>query len=166
VRVVGIEACPGDRGGDDVVEERRGGPQGCSPGAQHARVAGFQQLRGDVDGDIRPGLEVRADDTHRYPALGQPQPAGKLPEGGALGREAGVGEQPDLPRHVGDPGLVELEPVDQAAAQPICLAVRHVGGVGGQDLRGPPREQVRHRAQRTVNGLIGRPGQARRPVSG
>jgi len=40
----GIETRPGDRWGNDMVEERRGGPQRGSASAQHPRVAGLQQL--------------------------------------------------------------------------------------------------------------------------
>jgi hypothetical protein len=161
-----IKAGAGHRGRDDLVEERGGGPQGGSPGAQHPGVAGLQQLRRHVDGDVRPGLEIRAHHPDRQPALGEPQPPGQFAQVGALRGERGVGQQPDLAGHVGDPAFVQPQPVDQPRAQPAGFGIGHVGGIGGEEALGPPGEQFRHRPQGAVNGLIGGQGQAWRPISG
>ena len=44
-------------------------PQRGAAGAQHGRVQALQQLAGDVERDVRPGLEVRADRSDRDPPL-------------------------------------------------------------------------------------------------
>ncbi len=154
----GVEPGGGHGRPDDVVEQGGGGAQGGGAGAQHAGVAGLEQLGGDVEGDVGPGLEVGPDDPDRDAALGQRQAggeagAGQLAQVGLLGRERRVGEQADLPGHLGDPGLVELEPVQQAAAEAGRLPGLHVGGVGGQDPRRLVAEQARHAAQGLVDDL-------------
>ena len=46
---------------------------------KHGAVQALQQLAGDVDGHVRPRLEVRADDADRNAPLGHVEPVRKPP---------------------------------------------------------------------------------------
>ena len=147
-----VEPGTRQRRGDDVIEQGGGRAQRGRAGAEHAGVAGLQQLRCHVDGDIGTGLVVRADHTDRHPPFGKEKAAGQLTDVLLRGREGGRGEQRDLPGHLADPRLVEPEPVQQAAAEPGRLSGGEVGGVGVEDLGGRLAEQRGHPAQRRVDG--------------
>ncbi len=73
-----VQACARKRRRDHLIGQRDRRAQRRAPGAQHASVAGLDELRGDVHDDVRPGLEVRADHPDRAAALGEHKPAGQV----------------------------------------------------------------------------------------
>ena len=58
-----------ERGAQHVVDEHGDGAERRAAGAEHDGVQALQQLAGDVERDVRPRLEVRADDADRDPPL-------------------------------------------------------------------------------------------------
>ena len=55
----------GQRRSKDLVDERGDGAERRAAGPEHGAVQALQQLSCDVDGDVRPRLEVGADDADR-----------------------------------------------------------------------------------------------------
>jgi hypothetical protein len=100
-----------------LVDEHEHGPESRSARPEDDRVAALQHLRGDVDGDVRPRLEVRSDDSDRDAPLGHFE-AVRQPPGANLaldpvergGRAQAVGDAPE-------PAVVEPEPVERAGVE-------------------------------------------------
>jgi hypothetical protein len=68
-----------ERGAQYVVDEHGDGAESRGAGAQHDGVQALQQLAGDVQRDVRPRLEVRADHADRDPPLRDDQTVGERP---------------------------------------------------------------------------------------
>jgi hypothetical protein len=62
-----------------LVDERRDRGQRCAARAEDDGVPTLEDLRGDVDRNVRPGLEVRADNTDQHAPLGDLEPVRKPP---------------------------------------------------------------------------------------
>jgi len=144
---------------DDEIEQRGGRADRRRPGAQHAGVARLDELRRDVDDDVRARLEVRADHADGAPPLLDDEVAGQGADG-ATGRQGrGFGEYAQLAGHVGEPGSGQLEPVDEAGGHAVFLRGGDVGRVRGKDLVLVRGQQVGHREDRGVDLLLGGGGE-------
>ena len=148
-----VEPGGGQGGRDDLVRQRDGRTDRGRAGPQHARVARLDELRGDVHHHVRPGLEVGPDHAHRATPLGEHQAAGKLPDHpfGRFVRD--LGQRLELTRDALEPGLVQPEPVQQAAAEAGLAGRGHVRLVGREHRGGAADQAVRDRAQRLVESL-------------
>ena len=72
---------PLERRTKHIVDERRHRPQRGAARAEHPGVAALQQLSRDVDRNVGPRFEVRADDADRDPPLGDEKTVGQRPRG-------------------------------------------------------------------------------------
>jgi hypothetical protein len=115
-----------ERRGDDVLVQGEGRADGGGPGAQHTGVAGFEQLRGNVDGYVRPGFVVDADDPDRPAPLDQPQAARQLTYRNLPHHRLGVGKQAQVGREVVEAVLAQPQPIEQGRA--------HAGVLGRCDV--------------------------------
>ncbi len=154
----------GQAGGDHQIDQRGGAAEAGPPGPQHPGVAGLDELGGEVDGDVGPGLVVGADDPDRDPALLKLQAVVERPPCHHSLQRCQRGERPHLAGDAGEADLVEPEPV-QAACGERVLGALQVLLVGGQDrggLRGQAGGDV---AEGRGDLVVGRPGHvARRPA--
>ncbi len=157
-----VKARGGERRRDHLIGQRDRRAQRRAPGAQHARVARLDELRGDVHDDVRPGLEVRADHPDRAAALGEHQAAGQVADlaGSGLGRDPG--EDLKLRGHRLQPLLVQPEPVADPGGQPVVRRRPHVVGVGGEHRGRGVLQGAGHRAERGVDRAVGSAGEAGR----
>ena len=131
-------------------------------GAQDGRVQALQELPGDVDRDVRPRLEVRADRADRdapgldaEPVLERPAILGPL-------ERRQLRELRELIRERGDPRVVEPEPVERAlvelgAAATSAAFAAAIASPPLADELGRPHERARdalvgERADRGVRG--------------
>ena len=123
-----------------------------------AAAAGLEHLRGHVHGDVRAGLEHRADHADRHPPLEHPLPRRQRAHRALQRRLRGGGEHVELVGHVGQPLRGEPEPVEQAGGHAVPLGGGDVGGVGREQLAGALAQQVGGGAQGGVDGRApGRP---------
>ncbi len=133
------------------VDERRHGRERGASGTEDDRVAALEQLGRDIGRDVRPRLEVRADDADRNPALRHLQAVGQPP-------------RPDFPLERrqcrrrgearGDPldtSLVEPQPVERPRIQ-ARQSAGHVRLVRRQDLHRPLAQELRRAVERVRDG--------------
>ena len=119
---------------------RRPGRRGleCTgPGPQHPGVARLDQLRRDVHHDIRPGLEVRADDADRAAPFVKLKPVRQVSDrpAGRLGRDAC--KRPKLIAIASIRLSSSASRSTNASASPSGACGAHVVGVRGQHACGP-----------------------------
>jgi hypothetical protein len=140
--------------GDHLIRQRDRRPQRRASGAQHARVAGLDELRGYVDDDVRPGLEVRADHADRAAPFGDDEPAGQVADLPAGGFGLDAGQDLQLGGHRLEATGVEPEPVADAVRQALSGGGPHVLLIGRQDGGSGDVERLRHRAERGADRAI------------
>ena len=145
----GSSPAAAERRRDHLVQQRGGRADRGRAGPQHPGVAGLQQLRGDVDDHVGPGLEVGADHADRLAPL-LDQRAGQLAHHPGPLRVRHLGEHPQLVGHAVQPGGVEPEPVEHRRRQ---VGAVDVGLVRGEHRVGPVEQPVGDREQRGVDRL-------------
>jgi len=115
-----------------VVDERGHGAERGPAGAQHGRVEALQQLAGDVQGDVRARLEVRADRADGNAPLAHAEPVRQRPRPGLALERLDLGHRLDLARQCLQAGVVEPKPIESALVDGPGGA-RDVGRVRVQD---------------------------------
>ena len=120
------EAGGRERRPEHLVDEDGDRAQRRAPGPQHRCVQALQQLPGDVEGDVRPGLEVRADGADRDPPHRHAEAVLELPTVLVALEWWERGELCELLGQRLDPRRVEPQAVERAGVEPA----------GGFDVRG------------------------------
>ena len=131
------------------------------PGAQHGRAARLEHLRGDVDGDVRPGLEHRADHPDRAPAARTPARRRQVRTNrSAAARASSASTSSWRPSRRAARGRA----ASRSSRPPPCRRARRrdVGGVRGEQVVGPRRAAAAAMLRSAAS--IGR--SARRPDAG
>jgi len=154
---LGPEAGLGKPGSDHQVDQRRGAAQAGASGAEHPGVAGLHELGGEVDGDVRAGLVVGADDADRHAPFLQLEPVVELPAPDDALQRGQRRQGTHLPGDAGEADLVEAEPVEAARRQ-RRRGTLHVLLVGAQECRGLGGEAAGDAAEGVVDLVVGRPG--------
>ena len=153
----GPQAGLGEPGSDDQVDQRRGAAQAGAPGAEHAGIAGFDELGGEVDRDIGAGLVVGADHPHGNPPFLQPEPVVEDPAAHDALQRGQRRKGAHLPGDAGEADLVQPEPVDAPGGQGL-LGLLQVRLVGGEHRGGLGGEAAGDGAQRLGDLAVGCPG--------
>ena len=122
-----------ERRSQDVVDEHGDRSERRSAGAENRRVQALQELAGDVEGDVRPRLEVRADDSDRHTPLLEAKPVVERPLRHVARERLERGRDRHLLGHRLDAAVVEPEAVEHADVEPSGRRL-HVLGVGGEDV--------------------------------
>ena len=114
-----------ERGPEHVVHECGDRAERGTSRAQDGGVEALQELSGNVERDVRPRLEVRADRADRDPPLAHAQPVRKRPGAGLALERLDPGHRLELAREALDPGVVETQPVERPVvdASPRGVAV-------------------------------------------
>ena len=116
-----------ERRPEDLVDEHGDRSERRAARAEHGGVQGLQQLPGDVDRDVRPRLEVRADGADRDAAHRDLQAVVELPRVLVALERRQRRELRELLGERVDARGVEPEPVERALVEPVRR--RDVGGV-------------------------------------
>ena len=122
-----------ERGPQDLVDEQRDRPERRAARPQDRGVEALQQLAGDVERDVRSGLEVRADGADRDPPLADPEAVLERPRADLALERLDLGDGLDLLGETLEAGVVQAQPVEH----PLVDAARSrlaVGCVRGEDL--------------------------------
>ena len=135
------------------VDEHRDRAERGGAGAEHDGVAALQHLRRHVDGNVRPRLEVGADDADRDQPLGDLEPVGQPPRAQLAGDRRERRGRADARRDRLQPAVVELQPVERAGVE-LSLGRFEVELVRGEDLGAPLGEQLERADEGQVDTLV------------
>ena len=143
-----------ERGAHHVVDEHGDGAEGGGAGSEHDGVQALQQLAGDVQRDVRPRLEVRADHADRDPPLRDDQAVGERPAADLALERVESRRRQKLALEDGHPSVVQPQPVDRAFVEPARCGF-DVGIVGGEHLAAAFAQHRGRGRQRDGDGLVG-----------
>ena len=129
-----------------TVRERR------AAGAQDGRVEALQELAGDVEGDVRARLEVRADGADRDAPRLDRSPFSSVHASSARSSGGSAASSASWRRERGDPRLVEPQPVHRPLVE---VGGGHIGRVRGQDRVAPLADELGRPRERLRDGLVG-----------
>ena len=153
----GPEAGLGEPGSDDQVDQRRGAAQAGAPGAEHAGIAGFDELGGEVDGDVGTGLVVGADDPYGHPPFLQLEPVVEFASPHDALQRGQRRKGAHLAGDAGEADLVQPEPVEAPCGQGLLGALQ-VLLVGGEERSRLGGEVAGDGAERLGDLAVGCPG--------
>ena len=146
-----------ERRAQHVVDERRDGAQRRAARAQDRRVQALQQLAGDVERDVRPRLEVRADGADRDPPLVHDEAVRERARADLALERLERGGRLDLRDELVQARVVEAQPVER----PLVETARRSLDVRGVRLEhlGPALAQHRcRRGKRIRDRAVVQPG--------
>ena len=147
---LGRQARLGERRPQHLVDEGCDGPKRCAAGSQDGAVQALQELTSDVDSDVRPRFEVRADDADRDPPFRDLEPVRQPPRVELALERRQRHELLELRRDRGQTSLVEAKPVESTLVK-LCSGgdvglVRREHALGlGRNSRGGERQRRRDR---------------------
>ena len=154
------QACTLESRAQHLVDEHGHRAQRGAAGAQDDRVQALQELPGDVERDVRPGLEVRADRADRDPPLADLEAVGQRPRAEvALERLDRCGRR-HLFGEALDTLLVKAQPVERRLVETPGGGLI-VGLVRRQDRGAALPDECCGLAERGGDGVVAEEGGAR-----
>ena len=156
----------GERGRDHVLDEGLRAAQRGRARAQDGRAAGLEHLRGDVDRDVGPGLEHRADHADGHAALVHPLPVGRSRTNACSGGSGVAARTSSWVAMSARRSGVRRRRSSRPCGHAARLGGLDVGGVGGEQRLGPLAQEPGGGAQRGVDRRATRGPDARRGRGG